>query len=280
MKFRKLSLVFTGLLLVWLLTSCNTNQPVQTPTPETRILKIGVLGPFTGPSAATGTQIKNAATMAFDDIDYTIGDYQIELVWIDSQSDPEVATQAYEEAIKNQGVQVGIINWHSSVAVAAMEVTARNKIPHFFSMGATNAVNQKFHASPEFYGYWNFKSWPGVQQITSTYVQVAEDAIAAGVLEVGEKRAAIYGEDTDWGRGFGNAIKPHLEANGWNIVSEQYLPLDATDFSDIIADFKDKEVVLVAGTASSDTFMAEFLKQLDQADMTVITIADGLGWLG
>ncbi|OQX64961.1 MAG: hypothetical protein B5M51_02115 [Anaerolinea sp. 4484_236] len=279
MKHHKLSFVFAGLLFVLLLASCTTNQPAQTPTPEIKILKIGVLGPFTGPSAATGTQIKNAVTMAFDDIDYTIGDYQIELVWIDSKSDPEIATQAYEEAIKNQGVQVGIMNWHSSVAVAAMEVTARNKIPHFFAMGASSAVNQKFHASPEFYGYWNFKGWPGVEQITSTYVQVAEDAITAGVLQVDEKLAAIYGEDTDWGRGFGNAIKPHLEASGWSIVSEQYLSLDATDFSAVVKDFEEKGVVLVAGTATSDTFMAEFLKELDQSDLNIITIADGLGWL-
>jgi len=109
---------------------------------------------------------------------------------------------------------------------------------------------------------------------------VVEDAIASGVWDVDEKRAAIYGEDTDWGRGFGNAIKSHLEANDWAIVSEQYLPLNETDFSAVIEDFKDKEVVLVAGTATSDTFITAFLTQIEQTELNVITIADGLGWIG
>lgn len=278
MRFHKLFFVLAGLLF-GLLASCSQGEPAQISTPEIQVLKIGVMGPFTGPSASTGAQFKNAVTMAFERVDYTIGNYQIELVWIDSQSDPEVASQAYEEAITQQGIQVGIMNWHSSVAVAVMEVTARNKIPHFFGLGATEAINQKFNASPEFYGYWNFKAWPGVQQIASTYVYVAEDAIAAGLLEVDEKRAAIYGEDTDWGRGFGNAIKPHLEANGWTIVSEQYLSLDSTDFSEVIEDFKENKAVLVAGTATSDTFIAMFLQQLEESGLETIIIADGLGWI-
>ena len=57
--------------------------------------KLGVLGPFTGPSAKTGAEFKGSVKMAMENIDYTIGDYKIELVWIDSQSDPAKATSAY-----------------------------------------------------------------------------------------------------------------------------------------------------------------------------------------
>ncbi len=283
MKFQKLSLLCLSMLLVLLLASCDTQQPTKVPAvpeDEGNVLKIGVLGPFTGPSASTGEQFKNAVTMAFEHVDYTIGNYQVELVWIDSQSNPEAASQAYEEAITQQGIQAGILNWHSSVAVAVMEVTARYKTPHFFSLGAADTINQKFHASPEFYSYWNFKGWPGLQQITSTYVVVAEDAITNGLWDVDEKRAAIFGEDTDWGRGFGAAIKPHLEANDWVVVSEQYLPLDATNFSAAVEEFKENEVVLVAGTATSDTFIASFLDEVKQAELGALVIADGLGWIG
>jgi len=169
MKFKQLSYICLGFLLVLAVASCGIQGGVQiTPTPEVKILKIGVLGPFTGPSASTGAQFKNAVTMAFESVDYTVEDYKIELVWIDSQSDPEIASRAYEEAIKEEGIQAGILNWHSSVATAVMEVTARHEIPHFFSSGASDTINQKFHASPEFYGYWNFKAWPGLQRISSS----------------------------------------------------------------------------------------------------------------
>ncbi|MGD8599695.1 MAG: hypothetical protein PVJ26_21960, partial [Anaerolineae bacterium] len=47
---------------------------------------LGILGPFSGPSARTGDEFKASVNMAFGDIDWQICQYQIEPVWIDSQS--------------------------------------------------------------------------------------------------------------------------------------------------------------------------------------------------
>ncbi|MBU1344727.1 MAG: ABC transporter substrate-binding protein, partial [Proteobacteria bacterium] len=76
-------------------------------------LKVGVLGPFTGPSAQTGKEFKASVEMAMDTIDYTVGDYKIEVVWVDSQSDPAKASGAYAEAVEGKGIQAGVLNWHS-----------------------------------------------------------------------------------------------------------------------------------------------------------------------
>ena len=64
-----------------------------------KVFKVGILGPFSGPSARTGKEFKGSATMAFEAINWKIGDYKIVPVWIDSQSDPAKATQAYEQVI-------------------------------------------------------------------------------------------------------------------------------------------------------------------------------------
>ncbi|MGD8794557.1 MAG: ABC transporter substrate-binding protein, partial [Anaerolineae bacterium] len=102
----------------------------------TEVFKLGILGPFSGPSARTGDEFKASVNMAFGDIDWQIGNYKIEPVWIDSQSDPAKASQAYEQAVVQDGIQAGILNWHSSVAVSCMEVTAKHQVPHFFGFGA------------------------------------------------------------------------------------------------------------------------------------------------
>ncbi|MCK5836514.1 MAG: ABC transporter substrate-binding protein, partial [Desulfobacula sp.] len=122
--------------------------------------KLGVLGPFTGPAAKTGSEFKGSVTMAMENIDYKIGDYKIELVWIDSQSDPAKATGAYAEAMESKGVQVAILNWHSSVAAAVMDVAAQYKVQHLFAMGAAEIVNEKYKSNPEKYSYWAAKGWP------------------------------------------------------------------------------------------------------------------------
>lgn len=246
-----------------------------------KVFTVGILGPFTGPSARTGDEFRTSAEMAFENINYQIGDYTIEVVWIDSQSDPEKATRAYEEAIVQDGVQAGALNWHSSVSVAVMEVTAKHQVPHFFGFGATEVVNEKFDSDPETYGYWTTKGWPRPELLSQNYVTALEDAIAAGTFDPGEeKRAAIYGEDTDWGRSFGEGIAGQLEEAGWEIVDRQYFPLDQTEFSALIQRFADEDLDVLAGTSTAPPSLSAFIKQADEMGLQPLIIADGLGWVG
>ena len=259
-----------------------TPKAVATPTPPPveKVFKVGVLAPYTGPAARTGEEFKNSTIMALEAIDYKIGNYKIELVWIDSQSDPEKATRAYEEAVVKDKIQAGLHNWHSSVAVACMEVAAKHKIPHFFGMGATEVVNEKFASDPEKYGYWTTKGWPIPKKLSVNYVTSLEDAIAAGIWTPEKKTAAIYGEDTDWGRSFGAAIKSQLQEAGWEILAEEYFDIGQTEFYPLLSKFKDLDVKLVAGTSTSPPGISAFIKQAREVGLQAHIIADGLGWVG
>ena len=100
-----------------------TEPPQAAPTSAaatSEVFKLGVDGPFSGPSALTGNEFKASVTMALEKINYQIGKYKIEPVWIDDQSDPAKGTQAYEQAVVQDKIQAGILNWNSSVAVALM----------------------------------------------------------------------------------------------------------------------------------------------------------------
>jgi branched-chain amino acid transport system substrate-binding protein len=120
----------------------------------TETINIGIGGPFTGTSALTGTEMKNAAEMAFEAINRQVGKYKINPVYVDDQADPAKGTAALEQAIVGQNLVAGILNWNSSVSVAEMELTAKYKIPWFFGMGAAGTVNEKFTGDQEKYGYW------------------------------------------------------------------------------------------------------------------------------
>jgi len=245
-----------------------------------KIFKVGVLGPFSGPSARTGKEFKGSATMAFDAINWKIGDYKIVPVWIDSQSDPAKATQAYEQAVVQDKIQAGILNWHSSVAVACMEITAKYKIPHIFGFGATEVVNQKFKSDPDKYGYWMFKGWPTPKKLTISYVQALENAIKSGIWKPAQKTFAIYGEDTDWGRSFGKGIKEQLQKAGWKIVAEDYFPIDQTEFYPLLNKLKSQKPAVIAGTSTAPPSLSAFIKQADEVGLKSLIIADGLGWVG
>lgn len=305
MKFKHLVLVVALLLLATFIVACapgeNAAEPgantqpeapaeeveapaeeeAEAPAAEGEPFVVGILGPFTGPSARNGEEFRNSAEMAFEAIDYNICGRPIEVLYVDSQSDPEKATRAYEEAIVQGGMQAAAINWHSSVSVAVMEITAKYQVPHFFGFGATEVVNEKFASDQEKYGYWATKGWPTPDKLSQNYVTALEEAISLGEFDPGEEKvAAIYGEDSDWGRSFGEGIAGQLEAAGWTIVDRQYFSLEQTEFYALLNRFKEQEVDLIAGTSTSAPSLSAFIKQADEVGLGSLIIADGLGWVG
>lgn len=254
--------------------------PTSAPPAAAKTLKIGLEGPFTGPNARVGEEFFDSATMAFDAINWTIGDYKVEMVKIDDESDPEKATRAYEEAITREKIQAGLIGWHSSVAVALMEVAAKYKIPHFFGFGATELVNQKYASDPQKYSYWMGKTWPIPTKLSSAYVQTVEDAIKKGIWKPAKKIAAVYGEDTDWGRSFGTGIHKQLTDAGWTVTGEDYFSMSEVQFYPLLNKWKDQGVVLIVGTATAPASYAALIKQSREVGLNAYIVADGLGWTG
>jgi branched-chain amino acid transport system substrate-binding protein len=246
----------------------------------TETINIGIGGPFTGTSALTGTEMKNSAGMAFDAINWQVGKYKINPVYVDDQADPAKGTAALEQAIVGQKLVAGILNWNSSVSVAEMELTAKYKIPWFFGMGAAGTVNEKFKADKAKYGYWTSKGWPDPVKLTTAYVGAINDAIKAGTYTPSSKVVAIYGEDTDWGRSFGAGLKADFTASGWTIKSEDYFPLTQTDFSALMAKYSSENVPVIAGTSTATASISAFIKAYGEAGLKSLVVADGLGWIG
>jgi branched-chain amino acid transport system substrate-binding protein len=248
---------------------------------EQQVLKVGVLSPYTGPVARTGEEILNSAKMAFEKINYTVGPYKIELVPIDSQSDPDKATRAYEDAIVRDGIQAGLLGWHSSVAVAVMEVTAKYKVPHFFSMGETNVVNEKFNSNQEKYGYWMAKGWPQPKSLVSVNYAVGfKDLIDQGAWTPANMKVALLGEETDFGRAVMEPLAEFMTADGWEVVATDYVPLEEVDFIPLLTKYKQKDVALTVITDTAAAGISSFVKQAREVGLPGLVVAHGLGWVG
>jgi branched-chain amino acid transport system substrate-binding protein len=246
----------------------------------TETVSIGISGPFTGPNALTGTEIKNAVSMAFDAINWQVGKYKINPVYIDDGSDPVKGAAAYEQAIASQGIIAGVSGWHSSVAVAQMEVTAKYKVPHFFALGAANTINEKWASDKAKFGYWVGKGWPVPDKLVVGYVETLNEAVTAGTFKPATKNVALFGEDTDWGRTVVKALKQQLTDTGWTITDEDYFAQTQTDFSGIIARYQSHDVAVIGGTTTFPDSMSAFIKQIDDAGLKAAVVADGLGWIG
>jgi branched-chain amino acid transport system substrate-binding protein len=245
-----------------------------------QVLKVGILGPFTGPSAKTGEEFKGSVNMALEKIGGKIGDYKIEPVWIDSQSDPAKATSAYAEAAERKGIQAGVLNWHSSVAVAAMDVAAQYKVPHLFGFGATEVVNEKWQKDPEKYSFWGGKGWPVPGKLMTGYAEAVSNAMEEGLFKPEAKNFAIACEDTDWGRSAGNALAEELKKRGWTVAASDFFPITQTDFYPLLSKYKKMKVSLIFSTSTAAPVSAAFIKQTGEVGLKSLIISDGLGWSG
>ena len=82
-------------------------------------IKIGVIGPLTGPAAIYGTAVVNAAKIAADEVN-ALGGLQIEIDAQDDEHDPEKAINAYNTVLDNGAkLIVGTVTSGPCAAVAA-----------------------------------------------------------------------------------------------------------------------------------------------------------------
>ncbi len=139
-------------------------------------LKLGTMGPFTGPASRTGDEFKNGVAMAIEDAK-AAGELplvldgkkrDIELVFIDSQSSPEKAVKAVTDAVTRRGVEFIVNGWHSSVAMAIIDSEVPLKIVHIGHLGESQYISEKINTDPTKYrGY--FKGWPAPPVLAGLY---------------------------------------------------------------------------------------------------------------
>lgn len=179
------------------------------------VIKIGVVGPMTGPLANMGAQWRQGieAYMALNG--NTVGEHEIEVVYRDSTGNPATAKQMAQELIVREGVQALLGFGISPSAAAAAPIINEVKIPTFLPHVASPGLLQ---ASPYFVR---------LGQSIATNAEVA----SAWALQQGIKSAYIAVADYAPGHDVAKAFRPHFEAGGGTVVGEDNIPLSTVDFS-------------------------------------------------
>jgi branched-chain amino acid transport system substrate-binding protein len=246
-------------------------------------IKIGVMGPHTGPSARVGQDIQEGVNFALADA-LAAGDLpvvvdgvarNIEFVWVDSESSPEKGVRAVRRAIEEDKVDALMFGWHSSVGRAVIDVSAEYNKVHFGSLPATDTISKKIIDK----GYTHyFKGWPVIGSLAKQYVVALNDWKAQGLWDPSVKKAALLLEDSDWGRGWGDAIKTGLIESGWEIVGEDVVKMDETAFGPIMTKYRALGATLVGFTHNAPASVFGIVKAHADAGLTGMLFAEGVGW--
>lgn len=240
-----------------------------------KVLKVAVGCNLTGTGAKAGAGFQTATEMALEDIDYKIGDYTIKPIYVDLTDDPEKGALALEQSIVKDGAQVCMQGWFTTIALTSMDVVAKYKVPYLFNYGAGVAIDEKYESDPEYYSYYIAKTFPTTDFIAEEYRDIIDAAFADGSIS-GDKKIAIYGEDTDWGHSIGSNFEKYFGEAGYDIVYDEYFQAGTTDFYAILSKIKESGAKVVGGTINTPATAAAFLKQAKEVGLDAQIICHSL----
>ncbi|WP_198970082.1 branched-chain amino acid ABC transporter substrate-binding protein [Xylophilus sp. ASV27] len=233
---------------------------------DVQVIRLGHVGPVSGPQAHYGKDNENGARMAIEDLNtqnIVINGKKIkwELQAEDDAADPKQGTAAAQKLCdaKVAGV-VGHLN--SGTTIPAAKVYNDCGIPHITG-SATNPQLMK----------------PGYK---TTFRIIANDnALGAGLAlyavdTLKLKKIAVIDDRTAYGQGVADVFKKSAAAEGATIVSEQFTTDKATDFMAILTAIKAKapDGIFFGGM---DPQGGPMLRQMEQLGMGNVRYFGGDG---
>ena len=214
-------------------------------------LKIGVIGPFTGPAALYGLACKYGAQVAADEINAQ-GGMQIELLSEDDEHDAEKSINAYNTVL-DQGAQM-IAGTTTTTPCLAVSAQAFEDRVFMLTPSASSAK---------------------VPEGKDNMYQVCFEDPAMGVFSaqiivennLGTKAAVIYNNADDYSTGIYQNFKTKSEELGLEIVSETTFTDDTTDFTVQVTAAKDAgaDIVFLPIYYTPASMILQTAKSMDYA---------------
>ncbi|OOG74747.1 ABC transporter substrate-binding protein [Sinorhizobium sp. A49] len=187
-------------------------------------IKIGVVGPFSGPFALQGKNFKAGIDAYMAVNGSKIGDDDIEIIYRDvPQADPAQSKALAQELVVKEGVQYLAGFYFTPDAMAVTPLLEQANVPLVIMNAATSAIVTK---SP-LVVRTSFTTW----QTSTPIAKVAKDAGVSKVISV----VSDYGPGVD----AENAFKAGFESAGGQVVEAIRMPLATNDFSPIMQRIKD-----------------------------------------
>lgn len=213
-------------------------------------LKIGHLTPTTGFLGPLGEYAQMGIKLAVEHINANggAGGRQVELIMEDSVN-PQTASTKAERMFERDGVDMIIGEISSASCLTISQVAARYKKCFVNTGGNSDSLRGQDCNRYMFH----------VETQNSMYVN-AEGQYFAGEGMVDGKNWYTLSADYAFGHDLLSAAKAFLETNGGNLVGDDLVPTDATDFSSYLLKIRQAEPDVVALNLAG-TQITNFFKQ-------------------
>jgi branched-chain amino acid transport system substrate-binding protein len=195
-------------------------------------VKFGMAGPITGPSAATGAQMKNGVDQAAEDINKAGGilGQKIVVQYGDDVSDPKQGVSVANK-FAGDGVKFVIGNYNSGVTIPSSEVYQENGILEITPASTNPTVTER--------KMWNIFRVCGRDdqqgKVAGTYI----------LKHFKGKKIAVVHDKTTYGKGLADETRKTIIAGGMKDVLYEGINTGEKDYSALVSKIKQSGADLV-----------------------------------
>lgn len=217
-------------------------------------IKIGIPVGLSGANSVVAPSVVQSAELAAEEINAAGGilGRQIELVVADDGSGAQGAQRAFDSLVFQEEVDVLISMETSAARNAGLPIVNRGQTPYIYT-----SFYEGRSCSPWMY----VNAWVPEQQVAP----IVDHFMA----EFDAKTYYLIGSDYAFGRGMLEFTRAYVESNGGEVLGEDYLPMDGSDWTAIISNLKsaapDALITSTAGGAPNVTLT----KQLRAAGVDI-----------
>jgi branched-chain amino acid transport system substrate-binding protein len=240
--------------------------PFSAARAQDKVVKIGVLAPLTGGSAADGQEMMNGALLAAGEINAAggVAGYRIEVVPGDTQDQTaDAVTTAFERLAGDRDLHA-MMTGYASGSNFEIEMMAEQEMVYLLA-GNSAQTRDIIAADPA--------AFPTVWSITPSYdayetemQPVIDQLTASGTLKLPNRKVALISSDNPYSKTIMDGLAKNFTAAGWEVTSTDLLPFgQINDWRAFLAGVRKDAPAVIINTdylpGNAATFMTQFLEQ-------------------
>ncbi|MGR9180749.1 substrate-binding protein (plasmid) [Rhizobium leguminosarum] len=217
-------------------------------------IKIGVPVGLSGANSVVAPSVVQAAELAVEEINAKGGvlGRPLELEIADDASGAAGAQKAFDSLVFQKEVNVVISMETSAARNAGLPIISKGDVPYIYT---------SFYEGKSCNANLFVDAWVPEQQVPP----VADNFIS----KQGAKKFFLIGSDYAFGRGMLTFAKGYIEKAGAQIVGEEYLPMDGSDWTAIISKVKSSGADAIITSTAGGAPNVTLTKQLRSSGVTL-----------
>ena len=226
------------------------------------VVKIGVLAPLTGPSAADGEEFVRGVEWAVEEANAKGGvkGYTFEVVVADVKDHSAAnVSSATERLLGTDGVHI-ILTGYASFSLFEVDLMAEADMP-YIAAGPSPSFSGIVSKSPD--DYWCCWSYTASFKGYETDVLPAVESLGRqGKISIRNKKVAIISSDNAYSKTISEGMKESFKQGGWTITVDELVPFGVVnDWRASLAKIRQDPPDLVINADYQPGNSALFLKQ-------------------